>query len=86
MNLHNAWEVILSLRYGGLDYIMATQAVASAESITPDQEDIHNLRERIKRLNIEVQHNAVRLPIFEDHGILSEAEQRRLVPCTDLKS
>lgn len=82
MNLHNAWEVILSLRYGGLDYIMATQAVAAAESVTPTQEDIIHLRERIKDLNVEVRRNCLREPIF-DGGVLSEAEQRRLIPAKE---
>lgn len=84
MNLHNVWETIISLKYGGLDYVMATQAVAAAESVTPDEDDIADLNQRVKELNFSLRQNAERPPIFQDGIIRDKMEGRKkLVPCAD---
>ena len=80
MNLHNTWEVILSLKYGGLDYVMATQAVASAEAVTPNDEDIKKLYQRVKGLNLSVQKNTLRGPMFQKGILDQETDNERLVP------
>ncbi|MFA5163895.1 MAG: hypothetical protein WC441_05270 [Patescibacteria group bacterium] len=59
MNLDNVWEVISALRYGGLEYTMAKQAVEAASSITPNNEDIKKLRAQITVLEKQLGFNAI---------------------------
>jgi hypothetical protein len=56
-NLHNAWEVLFSLKYGGLDYVMTEQSVAAIESITPVKEDWKTLSKRISTIQENISHN-----------------------------
>jgi hypothetical protein len=82
MNLHNVWEVVISLKYGGLDWVMATQAVAAARSVTPDREDMEELNQLVKNLNVAIRENALRPPIYND-GIIKDKQRKRLKPCAD---
>ena len=56
-NIHSAWEVILSLKNGSLDYIMAEQAVIAVENVTPTEDNWYGLSERIKRAELNLQYN-----------------------------
>lgn len=65
MNLHCAWEVLLSLKYGGLDFIMAQQSAASIENITPSEQDWKALETQVKRVRARVKANALNYVPFE---------------------
>jgi hypothetical protein len=51
MNLHNTWEVITTLRAGGLDFMMASQAVSAVNSMVPTPEGMRDLQIKINRVN-----------------------------------
>lgn len=59
MNIHSAWEVMMSLKYGGLDYIMAKEAVNSVDNITPTEEDIKNLAKQLGQVQANLNRNAL---------------------------
>jgi hypothetical protein len=59
MNIHNAWEVLISLKYGGLDYIIAKEAVASVDNITPSEKDIKNLVRKLEQVQSNLNRNAL---------------------------
>jgi len=51
VNLHNAWEVASTLRHGGLDYQMASQAIAAVQTVLPTKDNIEYLNEKIGTIN-----------------------------------
>lgn len=59
MNIHSAWEVMTSLKYGGLDYIMAKEAINSVENITPTEEDVKLLAKRLGEVQSNLDRNAL---------------------------
>lgn len=59
MNLHSTWEVIMSLKYGGLDHMMARETINSVENITPTKEDWTRITERLARVQSNLSLNAM---------------------------
>jgi hypothetical protein len=75
MNLHNAWEVFLSLRAGGLDYQMVAQAHSAVKAVTPTESDIETLNYKIHEINQNVRNM---------HSKHEGYEGNILIPLTDL--
>lgn len=70
MNLHSAWETIVSLRNGALDYHMMHSAIESVESVTPDMEDFKRMQAEYNMVYERVRSNSMRDKLYSSTGRL----------------
>jgi len=70
MNLHNMWEVIVALRYGGLEFVTTASAIEAVEAVVPTEEDITKLREQFRAVEKQFNQNALRT-----EGILGQRRE-----------
>jgi len=66
-NLNNVWEIVYSLKHGGLDYNMARNATAAVDGITPSREEVKELHQKIEKLGKKLSFNAINT---ESYGLL----------------
>lgn len=66
MNLHSAWEVLMSLKYGGLDYIMTKEAITSVDNITPTEKDIKELAHKLGQVQANLNRNALNVVPYKN--------------------
>ena len=66
MNLHSAWEVMASLKYGGLDFIMAKEAITSVDNITPTEEDVKELARQLGKVQANLDRNALNVVPYKN--------------------
>jgi hypothetical protein len=50
---------MISLRYGGLDYIMAREAITAVDNITPTEEDVKDLTKQLGKVQSNLNRNAL---------------------------
>lgn len=66
MNIHSAWEVMMSLKYGGLDYMMAKEAINSVDNITPTEEDVRNMARQLGQVQANLDRNALNVVPYKN--------------------
>jgi hypothetical protein len=72
MNLHSAWDVIIALRAGGLDYVMAAQAVEAASTVVPTDQELTDLRKKLTEVNERFNRRLMDDSLFDDGRLLSD--------------